>query len=630
VFGVRPQAFVPLTMRYALRDIPRNQAENRFAFGLSVFGRLRPEIGLEQASAGINGLHARIIAELEPSPNAEFTAPARTIALQPGAQGERAEITGVFARPLALLLGVTLVVLLVVCSNVANLLLARGAARANEMTIRAAIGASRRRLMSQLLAEAGVLALIGGIASLIVASLTVRVIALMVPDSLVNDVGVELTPVVILFAAVASLSTVVLFGLAPAIQASRLGARLVVSNPLSHSSGARGMTRFRNVLTTSQVAFSVVLLVLAALFAQSLANIVRVNIGVDVDSLVTFNVAPRLNGYGPEQTAASYQRIEQALAGQPGVTAVSTSMIPLISGSRFVRMVQGFDVAPDVDPLVQLNLVGRGFFATLGVPLRSGRDFAETDTSGSPGVVIVNESFVRRFDLGDDVIGRRFRPAGADVDIEIVGLVADAAYSGSGVKDAVQAQYYQPLSQVDFSPSRYFYVRTGMSPQALMRTIPRIVASVDPDLPVANLRTMAMQFDNDVYVDRLVTLLSASFAILATLLTAIGLFGTLSYTVTQRTRELGLRLALGAEPARLRAMVLKQVGVMTLIGCAVGIAAAVAVVGLAEAILFGVSGYDPIAFVAAVTVLALVALVAGYFPARRASNVAPMAALRCE
>jgi predicted permease len=630
VLGARPQAFVPLSLEFMLRNLRSGEEANRFGFSLLAFGRLQPGVEIEQAEAALDALHAAIVADFEASLDPGFPLPERTITLEPGARGVRDQLVAEFAKPLTMLLGVTFLVLLVVCANAASLLMARGAARANEMTIRAAIGAGRRQLLSQLFGEALVLAIVGAVLSLPIALMTLAGVALFVTEAPASALRYELSSAALLFAVAASLMTVVAFGLAPAVRTSRPGVRLVGGGP--RSSAALGATRFRSVLATAQIAFSVVLLVVAGLLSQSLANIARVNLGIDVESLITFEYAPQRNIYDPARAAAAYARLEEALAMQPGVTAVASTAIPLLTGSGFERMVEVGDVTDVDDPQARGNFVGPGLFATTGVALLAGRDFADTDTVDSPQVAIVNESFARKFNLGPGAIGRRFRVFGEDVDREIVGVVADAADSGGGVKSPVYPQFYEPLRQFDprLVLPRYFYVRTAASADALVRAIPGIVAGVDTNNAVDGVRTMEQQFASDVYADRLVTALSASFAALAAVLTALGLYGLLSYAVTQRTRELGLRLALGAAPARLSALVMRHIGVMVGAGCVVGVLAAIGAVRVVEALLFGVSSYDPRAFVAAVVTLCFVAAAAGYLPARRASRIAPMTALRDE
>jgi predicted permease len=373
-----------------------------------------------------------------------------------------------------------------------------------------------------------------------------------------------------------------------------------------------------------------VLLVLAGLFTQSLINVARVNLGFDADSLVSFNVSPRLNGYTPDEVRSVYDRLEAALAAEPGVTRAASAIIPLVADGGMGSQVSapGFEWTPGADNFSVGNAVSPGFFATVSMPLLAGRDFTETDGPDAANVAIVNESFVRKFDLGD-AVGKHFSSVFMIPDnIEIVGVVADAKYNE--VKGDPLPQWFMPRAQWFDVPTLYYYVRGGVDTDTLLGMIPRVVAEIDPELPVSNLVAMERQVLDNVYVDRLTALLAVTFAGLATLLAAIGLYGVLAYNVTQRTREFGLRLALGAAPSRLRAMVLWQVGVMTTIACVIGLAFALGAGRLAESLLFDLTGHDPSVLLAAVAVVASVALAAGYWPARRASRIAPMEALRYE
>jgi len=639
--GVRTDVFVPLTLAPMVMSglVDPEMFDARQGYWIYLFARLKPGVTLDRAAAQLNGVYAGVLNDVEVprltgAPLPEGTLErfrARQIGFSPGGQGQ-STVAAQAARPLTLLFIVTALVLLIVCINIANLLLARGAARAGEMATRASLGASRGSLVRQLLSESFVLIAIGGAASLAVAAVLVRLIASLLPAGLAIGLAPQLSTTAMLFAAAASLVTVVVFGLVPALRVSDANPALAMKAGAARSGGGRAAIRFRGALTMAQIAFSMLLLVLAGLFTRSLMNVAAQNLGMEFESVVSFSVTPRMNAYSPERLADYYDRLEEALKVQPGVVAVGSSGVPLL-GNFALRQpvgVQGFEAAPGVDTTAAYAMVGIDFFAALGIPLRAGRTFTERDDASSPMVVIVNESFARKFDLGMEVgkrVGGGVTPT--SFPFEIVGIVADAKFAS--VKGAIEPVIYVSRYQTAGGIQAMFYnLRASGDPRGLLTMVPRVAAEVDPDVPVTNLATMTTAVNANVYVDRLLSMLSAGFAALATLLAGIGLYGVLAYNVTQRTRELGLRLALGAAPAGVRMLILKQVGVMALIGAGVGLAGAFGLGRAAESLLYGMSGRDPVVFGSAVAVLAAVVFAASWVPAWRASRIAPTQALRYE
>ena len=402
--------------------------------------------------------------------------------------------------------------------------------------------------------------------------------------------------------------------------------------PAGQPSGARSASRFRTSLATAQIALSMALLVSAGLFAKSLVNVSRVQLGLKADNIIMFGISPDLNGYTPERSKQLFERVEETLSALPGVNGVTSGSVPLLSGDNWGNSVsvQGFDAGPDTDVGARFNVVGPAYFQTLGITMLSGREFTRADTLGAPKVVIVNEAFANKFNLGRDVVGKRMSDHGRDspLDMEIVGFVRNAKYSE--VKREIPPQFFRPYRQDEKIGEIYFYVRTAGEPGPFIASVTKAVAQIDPNLPVEDIRTLPEQIRENVFLDRFISVLSTAFAGLATLLAAIGLYGVLAYTVSQRTREIGLRMALGAAPARVRGMVLRQVGAMTVVGGAIGLAAAVVLGRVAESLLFQLKGWDPVVLTVSAVVLAAVAFGAGLIPAHRASQVEPMRALRYE
>ncbi|MFW5951386.1 MAG: ABC transporter permease [Gemmatimonadota bacterium] len=633
--GIHPDVFVPLSMRAAVE--PGFEGfENRRRYWVYAFGRLAPGASVEEADAAINQLYASILTEVELplQENADDETLARFAAkrlvLSEGDRGQSL-LHGQLGTPLVLLLGLTGLVVLIACANIANLLLAKGAHRSTEMAVRGSLGASRGQLLRQLLTESLLLAAAGGVLSLLVAGGTLLGLQAILPpyQTAIGDFG--LGPGVLAFTALVSILTGVAFGLYPAVHATR--GDLISGLRSSAPSGSRAAARFRSGLVTAQIALSVALLVAAGLFIRSLANVSRIDLGLDTDGIVTFDISPQLNGYEPERSRVLFERLREELAAVPGATGVTTAMVPVLSGSNWMAdvSVQGFEWEPGVDAVVGFNQVGPGYFRTLGIPLVAGREFEHADGPGASRVAVVNEAFVEKFDLDPQAVVGSWVAMGQDrkeLDTRIVGLVPDARYAS--VKDDPPPVLYLADRQSSSLGFLSFYVRTDGDPAPVLRAVPDVMRRIDPTLPVEELQTLEQQAAEGVAIDRLVSILSTAFAVLATLLAAIGLYGVLSYTVTRRTREIGLRIALGAERSEIRRMVLGQVGRMLVVGAAIGVLGALALGRAAASLLFQLEAHDPLTIAAAVILLALIALAAGFAPAFRAARVDPMRALRYE
>jgi predicted permease len=631
--GTRPIVYVPISMRGVVSGFTK--WEERHNYWIYLFARLKPGTSLASAQTAINATYSPIITDVEAplqkemSDKTMLSFKAKQVKLEPGARGQSSVHTAAKA-PITMLFAVTGIVLLIACANIANLLLARGAGRATEMGVRLALGATRRHLVVQLLTESVLLALIGGVASLLVARWTLSGIMALLPPEASESMRFTLNGSVIGFSAVLAVLTGLLFGLFPALHSTRGDLVSAIRAGAGQITGGRAAARFRASLVTAQIALSMGLLIMSALFLKSLMNVSRVDIGAKVDQVATFFIMPARAGYDSTRSAVLFARVEQELAALPGVTGVTDARVPLLSGDNWGNSVkvQGFDCGPDTDCVARYNETGVDYFKTLGVTLRAGREFTNADQRGAQRVAIVNAAFAQKFKLGKDAVGK-FIGDGEHKDsltIQIVGLVPNIKYSQ--VKDTVPPVYYTPWRQDAGVGELYFYVRSSLPPEQMLGTLRSTMQRIDPNVPVQQLKTMPQQIRENVFLDRMISILSLAFAALATLLAGIGLYGVLSYSVQQRTREIGVRMALGADTARVRALVMKQVGLMLLIGGVIGVAGALGLGRAARSLLYQLEGHDPVAFAVAIVILSCIALAAGIVPARRAAMVDPMLALR--
>src|SRR5262245_56830340 len=591
---------------------------------LSVIGRLKPGVSGAQAQAEMDGI-ARRLERQYPDKNAHQGA-----RLAPAYE----HLVGDVRRPLLIIFGAVGCVLLIACANVANLLMARATARRREIALRAALGASRGRVIRQLLTESVLLALAGSLCGWLLAWGCMESLLSLSPENIPRLQDVRLDGRVFGFTLLVSLLTGVIFGLAPALQAAKTELTETLKEGGRSGEGARG-ARLRSALMIAEVAIALVLMAGAGLLLNSFWRLLQVNPGFDPRQTLTFRLNLPNSKYSGPEAVAFFERLQARLQKLPGVRGASVTFGLPFGKSRIGTEldIEGRPVAPGDRPLIECQSVLPDYFRTLGIRLTKGRDFNARDDLKARRVAIINETLARRFFPNEDPIGKRIRPdmstePGDPPMREIIGVVSDVRYRS--LTADVPLEVYMPDTQLPISTGMWIALRTDADPRSLISAARAEVQALDKELPVFEVKTLDQYVSGAVAHPRFNALLLLLFAGLALLLTAAGLYGVISYSVTQRTREIGIRMALGAQTHDTLRLVVKQGMTLTLIGAAIGLGCALALTRLLKTLLFGVSANDPLTFGVIVLLLTVVAFVACWIPAWRATKVDPLIALRSE
>jgi putative ABC transport system permease protein len=626
--------------------------DNRRSRWVNVFGRLQAGVTEKQALAVLQSFfHGLLEQEVQMAPFSNTTPYTREqflkgqLTLLPAAQG-RSPIRQQLSDPLKLLFAIVAGVLLIACANVASLLIARATARQKEIAVRLALGASRARIVGQLLVEAVMLAAAGGALGLGIASWTTRFLIGFLPATgTAHVISGSIDRRILAFNFALSLVTGVVFGLVPALRSTRPDLAPTLKDQVGAVIGGSAGVRLRKALVVAQVTVSVLLLIGAGLFIRSLRNLRLVDLGLKTDNLIAFNVSPSLTGYNGLRTKTFNKQLLERVSALPGVSSMAFAQIGLLEGNEWdsSMTVEGYQAKPGEDMNPYCNAVSPGYFKTMGIPLIGGRDFDDRDArfeanpkqdNNSPPpykVAIVNESFAKHYFGDRGAVGRHIGfgiNPGTKTPIEIIGVIKDAKYTG--VRDDIPRQVFFAYMENDFAGGAVMYVRTASGPDAAFGSIREAMRQLDPNIPMYNPRTLEAQIDQSLLNDRLIATLSAAFGALATLLAVIGLYGVMAFTVARRTREIGVRMALGAVDTDVIWLVMREVCLLVGSGLTLGLIVAAVATRAIRSQLYGVTASDPGAIIGAAALLLVVALVAGYVPARRATRVNPVLALRYE
>ncbi len=638
IAGENSDLFVPMMMRGQVKTRYGSQDDLTLHTSrwLTILGRLKQGETREQAQVALAPLWKALRAEelkalghRSPKFVASFLTNSELLVL-PGAKGfsfSRDDI----AKPLYVVMGMAALVLLMATVNVASLLLVRSAGRLREFSLRYALGADRARILQQLLLEGLLIGVAGGAAAIAIAPVATRVLIQQLAGGDGDSAfSAGVTPPVLIFNFAIAVVVSVLFSLAPALQL--LKPDLMGTMKQQSGTGSGNLLGLRRAVVCVQIGLSILLLAGSGLFVRTMQSLRHVDVGFSTDHLVTFGVDPALGGYAMAQIPQLHQRILDTLAALPGVRSVSATDQQVLAGDSHGGNVEvpGFVEPPDTDYDIEEDFITPEFLKNMQTPLLAGRMFTEADDAAHPNVIIVNETFAKHyFGSAQAALGRRVNKIGGkNVSVEIVGVAADTLHQS--IRSGVDPTLFRPVLQNERPGAMQFYIRTSLVPEAMMPAIRRSMQQLDSKLALDGLRTMEQQIDFNLSNERMIVLLAISFGALATLLAGIGLYGVLAYVTAQRTREIGVRIALGSSRAAISGMVFSDVLKLAGISIAVAIPAALGLARLLKSQLFGVSSSDPLTFGLVTLLVAIVAVVSALVPAFRAANVDPIEALRTE
>lgn len=634
--GRVPDVYLPITMETRLSPTPAGM-DSHTDYWIKLVGRLKPGMTQAQAAAALAPTY-RALLDAELPMNKSFNDQeksafvARQLILRSGARGRPILEIDTKDRLMSLM-GMVALVLLVTCANVAGLLTARGAARQKEISVRLSLGATRGRLIRLFLMESVLLSGMGAVLGLVLASwMSMALVNYASANEIADGLSSALNGQVLLFTVVLAAGSGILFGVAPAFQATRTQLAKTMKEQGGGVVTGTSKAGLRKVLVVAQVSLTLLLVTSAWGFTRSLYNLKNVDLGMKPTNVLQFAVAPRMSGYDQPRSLVFYRQLEDRIRQLPGVQSLSGVMVPLLTDSMQTGNISVEGESPDHAGTTDagINSVGPGHFANMGIALLQGREFRDGDVDGAPKVVVVNENVAKKFFPKGDAVGHHMAFGGGNppLEYEIVGVVQNSHHGG--VKEDIGEFVYRPYMQEKRGASLTYYVRTAGDPTLLASAVRQSVGEIDASLPIFNVKSFEAQINQGLSGNRLTAILAMMFGGLAALLAAMGIYGLLAFTVTQRTREIGVRMALGAAPWRVARMILWEIVVLGTIGVMVGLPLAYGAAKLVSSQLYGVQAFGLASIGISLVALAGVTGVAAYAPARRATKIDPMEALRYE